>query len=236
MSSGRSLAVRGAAAVVAAMALAAALGCGTRCLAAPAAPAAAKPDVPAAVQAALAAYKDGKLADAVSQLQKAIAQIQQEMQGSLGGVLPLAPAGWAADEIKSTAAAVAGEESGSWTNVSRRYTRKADSVQTDISLTNSPQLVKVQKQMADALKNPQVLQAMKQGGRKDITPVTQPGWSGWMIVSREDDSAEVNAFSAEGYFIKVHVGKADAAALQTFWKAIDLKAIGGAAKAPGDKP
>ncbi len=172
----------------------------------------------------LKAYKDGKLNEAIAQLQAAIAAMQATQQKSLAGVFPKAPAGFEAGEIDSSAGSTnAGGSSMAIVNLSRTYTSKAENGPTvTITLTSSKDLIAAQKGMLEALKNPEMVKAMQASGAT-FKLFEQDGWAGWRHVEK-DGQAEIIVFG-KTCMLSVKVDKSDEKTLDLFWKLIDLKSV-----------
>lgn len=183
--------------------------------------------VEAAIQKGLKDYKDSKPQDAIAALQEAISLIQKSAEKGLGSYFPAAPDGWEASEIESHSMAGmgSGKDAGiSWTQISRTYTRKSDKMTVRMELTNAPQLIDVQKGMAEMYKNPQMLAAMNADGKTTVKPFDQSGWTGWTKIEKDKD-AELTTFS-KGNLLTIHVSKADETALQQFIGLMNFKAMG----------
>lgn len=172
----------------------------------------------------LAAYQAGKSAQALADLQQAIALIQEQLFQSLGAHFPEAPDGWKADKIKSQAMSMgSGQGSGSWTQISRTYTRVSDKIKVTLSLTNSSQLLASQQAAAEAYRNPMMMQMMNQDPNTTAELIDRDGWTGWKIIEK-GSKAQIIAFS-QLCLLSLDAGKADEEALDTIFNAIDLKAL-----------
>ncbi len=175
------------------------------------------------VAGALKLHKQGKTAEAVEQLQQAIALMQKTLQKGLASFFPAAPAGWKAGDIESSAMASATDSGGgSYTQVSRTYTRAADNVTVRISITNSPMLIAAHQAAAQAYANPQMIAAINQSGERKIELVRQEGWFGWI----ESQEGSAQAFAAcKGCMVTANVSNGELATLKRFWGAIDFKGL-----------
>ena len=177
----------------------------------------------------LKAYKDGKLSDAISQLQAAIAAMQAAQLKGMTGIFPKSPDGWEAAEIDSSAGTSSGGGSSlAIVTLKRDYTKKGagDGLQVTITLTSSKELMAAQQAMMETFKNPQLLAAMQAGGA-NIKLIDQDGWKGWRHVEK-GSAPEINVFNGS-YMLTVRVDKEDDKTLDLFGKLIDLKSI------PADK-
>ena len=191
--------------------------------------AAAKPkakvdQVEALITKALAAYKAGKAATAIDDLQKAISLMQKSLQKGMAGFLPAAPKGWTAGKIDSTSMSMGtAKDAGAWRQVSRRYTRTSDKLRVTITITNSPQLIQATKAASKMYQSPQMIAMLNRDPNMKVELVSQHGWSGWIVISK-GKSAQATAL-AKGCMLSVSASKDDEAALKAFWKAIDLKGL-----------
>jgi hypothetical protein len=190
-----------------------------------------KPDpVETLVAQGLARYKAGKTAEAIGDLQQAIALMQQSLQKGLAAFFPEAPQGWQAGKVESSAVAAAGTggEGGSWTQVSRKYTRQADRLAVTVEMTNSPQLIQAQQGLSSMYRNPQMLQVLNQDPNRKVELVQAPGWFGWIVVEK-GKTAQAAAY-CKSCLLTVQVPKGDEQVLKTFWNAIDLKGLAAGGK------
>ncbi|MBI5722810.1 MAG: hypothetical protein HZA50_02545 [Planctomycetes bacterium] len=177
----------------------------------------------AVIQKALADYKAGKINEAISGLQSAIAEMQKSQQKGLAGFFPKAPEGWEAGEIRSDAVAVGGSGGkGSWIIVTRKYSRK-DENSAEMSMTNSPDLVAPQKQLADTYKDGKMIEMMNVNPNVKFTAINKDGWLGWTIISKDADAQA--SLICGGTWISIRVEKADGKALNDLVNGIDLKAL-----------
>jgi hypothetical protein len=176
------------------------------------------------INSGLKAYKEGKLNEAVSQLQAAISAIQATLQKSMSAIFPKAPEGFEAGEIDTSAGSTSsGGSSFAVINLSRTYTSKADNgPSVTITLTSSKEMIAAQKAMLETLKSPEMVKAMQASG-ETFKPVEQDGWVGMRHISKEGP-AEIIVFS-KTCMLNVKVDKADAKTLDQFWKLIDLKSL-----------
>lgn len=177
----------------------------------------------------LKAYKDGKISEAISQLQSAIAAMQASQQKGLTGVFPNAPDGWEAGEIDSSSgASSSGSGNFAIVTLTRNYTPKGDAngPRLTMTLTSSKELIAAQQAMVAAFKDPQTLKAMQAAGA-NIKTIDQDGWTGWRH-SEKGQGSELTVFS-KTYMLSLRVDKEDDKTLDLFWKLIDLKSI------PSDK-
>lgn len=180
-------------------------------------------DVEAAIQQGLKDFKAGRSADAIQSLQSAISMIQKSQQKGAAKGFPKAPAGWEAGKLESQSISTgSATENFAWTMLTQAFTRKSDNTRVNIELANSPQLIEPQKAMFENLKNPQVLAMMNQSPDTKLSMISQDGWAGMKIVEKQE--AKIVAF-CDNSLITITVNKADEAALETFWKAVDLKAL-----------
>jgi hypothetical protein len=190
-----------------------------------------KPDpVEALIGQGLAKYRAGKTAEAIADLQQAVALMQQSLQKGLAAFFPKAPQGWQAGKVESSAVAATGTggEGGSWTQVSRRYTRQADKLAVTVTMTNAPHLIQAQQGLSGMYRNPQMLQTLNRDPNRKVELVQAPGWFGWIIIEK-GKRAQAAAF-CKGCLLTVEVPKDDEPLLKTFWSAIDLKGLAAAGK------
>lgn len=179
--------------------------------------------VEAEVAAGLKAFKAGKVQDAIAHLQKAISVMQGLLAGDLSSHFPKAPDGWEAGEVKTQALAATGAGSTSFTQARRRYVRKKDKLRVEITLTDSPQLLKAQQAAGKAFDNPAVLQMINQDPNRQVRRIRRDGWTGWSMINKPR-KAEAYVFTQHCLLV-IDVPKADADVLDTFLKAMDLKGL-----------
>ncbi|MCJ7543278.1 MAG: hypothetical protein MUP47_01725, partial [Phycisphaerae bacterium] len=129
-----------------------------------------------------------------------------------------------------------GEGGATYTQLTQRFTRKQDGATATVSLTSSNQLIDAQKPLAESYKNPEFLRMANLDPNMKVKLIDQDGWTGWIVIQKEGD-AQATALHS-GYLLTVQVDKPDEAALDIFWKAIDLKGLAGpgAASQPTSKP
>jgi hypothetical protein len=181
-------------------------------------------DAEAKIQQGLTLYKEGKAGEAIVALQDAIAIIQQSQSKGLAGYFPKAPEGWEAGQLESNSVSSgSGGEVMTMTTLSQKFTRKSDSLEVKVTLTNSPQMIQPQKTMLDNLKNPQILAAMNQDPDHKMKLVDREGWAGWQSITK-DGQAEMAAFNGAN-LLNINVDKDDEKVLNQFWSAIDLKGL-----------
>lgn len=191
-------------------------------------------DVEKLITSGLKNYKGGNTPQAIADLQKAVALMQKSINQGLAGFFPAVPAGWQTDEIESQALALGSAQgSGSWTMVSRTYTRQADDLRINLAMTNSPDLVANQQAAAEAYRNPMTLQMLNQDPNTKVEIIDQDGWFGWMVTSK-GQSASITAF-CHGCLLTVEASGDDADAVKTFWNAINLKGLAAAQPASTTK-
>ena len=102
-------------------------------------------------------YKEGKISQAIGEIEFALAQLKQKKAESLSQVFPAAPSGWTAE--KSQAQAAGGAMFGGGISASRGYANPSRGHVKIEVITNSPLLQSV----AMMLSNPMFLQGGKQG-------------------------------------------------------------------------
>ncbi len=194
-----------------------------------------KPDVVEALIAkGLAEYRSGKTQEAIADLQKAIAMMQKSLQKGMAAFFPKPPPGWEAGKVESTAMTMgSGEQSGSWTQVTRRYARTKDKVTVTVTMVNAPRLIEAQKSASAAYRNPQMLKMLNRDPKTRIALIDQAGWFGWTVVNK-GRSAQASAFS-KGCLLTAQAGNDDEQALKAIWNAIDLKALAAAQLKPAPK-
>jgi hypothetical protein len=190
--------------------------------------------VQAVVSKALDAYKEGRTQEAISQLQQAIAIMQQSQQTGMASFFPKPPDGFEAGQVDSQSATFgSGKQAGSYTHVSRVYTRKSDDLTVTVSLTDSPELIQAQKMVAEQFKNPSAVAAMNQNPDVVIKTLQGDGWFGWMTVNKKSD-AQVTAF-CNGCVLSINVNKPDQQVVEIFWQGINLKGLAAAHPAKPEK-
>ncbi len=179
------------------------------------------------IESALDKYKAGNVQEAIDALQKAIALLQASQRQGLAAFFPKAPQGWKAGKLESHSLSAGGNQEEtqiSYTTMEQTYTRESDGARVTVTLANSPQLIEAYKGMMESFGNPQMLAAMNQDPNHHIEVVNQEEWKGWSALNKGQD-AQINAFNGS-YLLTVQVSKEDKAALELFWKAIDLKGLG----------
>lgn len=178
------------------------------------------------IQSALDAYKTGQIQQAIDELQKAIAILQQSQREGLARYFPDAPSGWEAGKLDSNSFSAGGndaDKSFSYTTLSRPYTNKSNQTRVTLTLANSPQLIETYSAMLQNFQNVQMLAAINQDTNSHTELVDQDGWKGWSTVTKGQD-AKLISFNGS-YSLTVEVDKDDKADMEIFWKAIDLKGL-----------
>jgi len=174
-----------------------------------------------------AAVVAGRPNVAVAHLQDAIAKIQAAFTKNLASFLPEPGEGWTAGEPDTnTGSWGSGEGSFQWSHASRDYTRKSDDLRVAVVISNSPQLVRAQKQMAETFKNPQMRAMMERDPDKTIETSEPDGWF-VLVLTEKGRSAQVLAFKGKT-MVSIDAKRDDAAAVKEIWNAIDRKGLGSA--------
>ncbi|MGC9455608.1 MAG: hypothetical protein ACP5HU_12210 [Phycisphaerae bacterium] len=180
------------------------------------------------VREGLASYKAGRGSEAIERLQKAISLIQEEMGEDIASYVPDAPEGWTAGEVESSSGSMGGGGQGQqWVRLARTYTRDSDEMKVELTITNSPQLVGTQRAATAMFSNPQYMAMLQSNPDMSIEQIDRDGWNGWLVVDKQS-SAQLMAFSGST-MLALEAPKADKAAVETIFEAIDLKGMSEAA-------
>jgi len=180
----------------------------------------------AAIDQGRDAFAAGRTQAAIDHLQKAIGLMQSEATKGLASALPAVPEGWKAREpLTNSGAWGSGEGAFQWNSASRTYTREADGVKVEITLSSSPQLVESQRAMLKMYEDPQMRKMLNQAGGQKIEIVKKDGWQGLSIIGEGSD-ATIAAFRGKT-MLTITVGNGDAKILEKFWSAMKLSGLGG---------
>ena len=183
----------------------------------PVAMAADKPDpkIVQKIEQGLKAYKEGKDAEATVALQEAMTMIQKASASGLEAFFPDAPAGWEAGKVNTNTMNMAGQDGAvSFTTLERQYEKKNDKKGQSISmmLLSSAEMVANQKQMIDALSQPQMIDMLNAEG-STAKAINQDGWVGLLRVEKDGDGQILLFHGA--IMLTIHGRKADAATVVT---------------------
>jgi hypothetical protein len=192
-------------------------------------------DIEGKIESALKDYKTGKTGEAMTALQEAISLMQKSAQKGMAAFFPKAPEGWEAGKLDSQSISSGGDHTSSWTTLNQNFTRKKDELKVSVSLANSPELIKAQKGMLDAFKNPQMLKMMNADPARQIKLIEQAGWVGVRQVekAKDDNKGKVEIILIiDACMLTLNINSDDEAALDKFFKQIDLKALAAAAPKP----
>ena len=177
---------------------------------------------------AVVAYKAGKADDAITALQKAITLIQKQAIKGLESFLPKVSDNWTPGKIESNSGSWQDPRGGNWqwTSAQREYTQGSDDDTTtvEVALNSSPMVTSAMQSMIQSYRqNREIINMMAQAGTK-ITILETNGWQGYRMVQQD---GEAMALLVKGrLMLSIKVDKPDTAALDTFYNAIDLKALG----------
>ena len=164
------------------------------------------------VDEAVKLYKDGKYAQAASELEFAVQQIRQKQAGLLKDLFPDAPSGWTAGEPESTTAGAA--FFGGGISASRSYTKDNSRIKINV-LSNSPVLQSYMMMFS----NP-----MMMAGQGDLVKV-----AGYKAIRKFDAGSgegEMNIVVANKILVTIEGSKlSDAQAITTFAEAIDFAGL-----------
>jgi len=167
------------------------------------------------IQAGLDAYGHQDYRLAVEELNYALAQIQQKLNASNATLLPEPLAGWSADPVDNTSAAMA--LMGGGTNMSRTYRRDDQSVEISI-IANSPMVAG----MMAMISNPMVI-----ASNPDMKPYRYQRLKG--IQETSGDTLSITLGMGGQVMIKLEGrGLKDEKVLEDYLSAMDFKRIRGA--------
>lgn len=100
------------------------------------------------IQSGLEAYEQQDLQGAISDLNYAVAQIQEMVNAANAQLLPEPLDGWTADEVENAGAAMS--MLGGGTNMTRRYRRGVETVEINI-IANSPWVMSMMQMMGNPM-------------------------------------------------------------------------------------
>lgn len=170
------------------------------------------------------AYAKGENPVAIQKLQQAIDFIQQSGAKTLASFLPRAMDGWTANEPQTvTGNWGSGLQSFQWTQASRKYTREKDGLRVNVQITNSPQLIQGQRQMATMFENEQYIKMMNQDPNKKVRLFKKEGWTGWTIIESNGNANGVAL--SEDVMVTLDVNKGTEEVFTKFWKGVDFDGI-----------
>jgi len=183
------------------------------------------PKVVQKIEQGLKAYKDGKPTEATAALQEAMTMIQKANASGLEAFFPDAPAGWEAGKVSTQTMNMAGQDGAiSFTALERRYDKKDDKKGQSISMTllSSPEMVANQKQMIDALSQPQMIAMFNTDGNT-AKAISQDGWAGLLRAEKGGDG-QILLFHGTT-MLNIQGQKTDTATLEAFLKKVNLKGL-----------
>jgi len=179
--------------------------------------------VEALIQGALAAYRDGRSQEAIRLLHTAISAMQHEEDaGTLKACLPAAPEGWTVEVPRMVVGSYGGPDGESFqmTQISRTY-KHENGARVDVQITNSPQLVLPQRQLAETFANEQNVKMMNQDPNKTVKTYRKDGWTGWTQIDKTGDTAEAIALG-DKLMVTLRVNRADTRIFEQFWERVNL--------------
>ncbi|MBT8041778.1 MAG: hypothetical protein HKP10_07910 [Kiritimatiellales bacterium] len=174
---------------------------------------------------------EGEKAYAARDYQKAVdifQQVVQRLQLRIGEAIerffPDAHKGWTAGAVENTNwSGSSGEQSHSFVNSTRVYTRKADGVEITVQFCNWPMIMQGAKAGMAAYSNPMMAQMLKLQGI-EFKSDEKAGWIVMSIVDSKSDSTQINAFSDRAMIlVQTQASAADAAS--NYFGEIDLEGL-----------
>ncbi len=195
-------------------------------------PAEGDPAIVAAIDKGREAFKAGKDQEAIENLQKAIGLIQAKAMKGLAAFLPSRDeTQWEMGEVESQSGNWgSGETAFTWSQVSRRYTKKGGDggPEVNVMISNSPQLIEAQRGMVQMFKDPamRAMMAQNQDGQK-MDFIEEGGWLG--MITTQKDSCSVQVFHTK-VMVQIEVTNGDDKLAKEFWAAIDRDGLGAASK------
>ncbi len=170
------------------------------------------------------AYAKGESQVAIQKLQQAIDVIQQSGAKTLASFLPKSLDGWNASEPKTVSGNWgSGAQAFQWTQASRRYTREQDGLRVNVQITNSPQLIQGQRQMAAMFENEQYIKMMNQDPNKKVRLFKKEGWTGWTIIESNGNANGVAL--SDAVMVTLDVNKGSEEVFTKFWKGVNFDGI-----------
>ena len=169
------------------------------------------------INKALKLYQDGKVSQALTELDFAAAQLRQMKAESLGTIFPEAPDGWKAAKVKTGAMGAA--MLGGGISADREYRQDGGRGRINIKvISDSPML----QGLAMMMSNPMFAQS-SDGGKLMLIDGHKA-----LLKEQADDRAELQSIVNNKVLVEVKVnGTQDAASLaQDFFKKIDMKKLG----------
>lgn len=169
------------------------------------------------INKALKLYQEGKVSQALTELDFAAAQLRQQKAESLGKIFPEAPDGWKAQKVKTEAMGAA--MLGGGISAEREYRQEDGRGRITIKvISDSPML----QGLAMMMSNPMFAQG-SDGGKLMLI-------DGHKVLLKEqaDDRAELQTIVNNKVLVEVKVNRVqDAAAVaQDYFKKIDMKKLG----------
>lgn len=182
------------------------------------------------IQKGLAAHRANLPQEAINQLQQAVLLLQKSVEKNLAAFLPKPGEGWTADdpEVQSGMWG-AGEQGFQFTTATRHYEREEDGRSVEIVLTNSPQMVGMQKQLITAFQNPQMAAALGADPDRKVEMLKEDDWEGMLTVEK-DGEAQIIAVTGD-ILVTINVDAPDGDMARKFWASVDRKALAAIAKA-----
>ncbi|KIX14867.1 hypothetical protein [Dethiosulfatarculus sandiegensis] len=173
-------------------------------------------DITDQIKAGMELYEQGKVTEAINELEFALAQMRQKKADALGDVFPDAPDGWKAEKPQSEAASRA--MLGGGISATRAYTQKNGKGRAEIQImTDSPMI----QSLSMLFNNPMFLQGSGKG--KLIKVQGQKA----LLKSRSDKRAELQAMIDNKVLLEVKVNRYEGAAdfAKQLAESIDLDKI-----------
>ncbi len=176
-------------------------------------------DVTDAISAANKAYGGGDYKETSTQLQTALAHVNQQLIELLVGALPDPPSGWTADEAEGIDASAIGAGFFATLVVERTYTAPDGSEIDMVISANSPMLVSLRM----FISNPMMASMAGQTGMKKVTAC------GYDAIEHFDDGTyEMHVLAGNATLISIDGSKeSDVEYIRTLANATDCKTIVG---------
>jgi hypothetical protein len=168
------------------------------------------------INKALKLYQDGKVSQALAELDFAAAQLRQQKAESLSQIFPEAPEGWKADKVKT--GAMGSGMLGGGISAERNYRQAGGKGRITVKvISDSPML----QGLAMMMSNPMFAQG--DGGKLMLVDGQKV-----LLKEKADDRAELASIVNNKVLVEVKASRADDAAqlVQDFFKMIDMKKLG----------
>ncbi|MDZ7721509.1 MAG: hypothetical protein U5R06_01470 [candidate division KSB1 bacterium] len=167
------------------------------------------------------AYQQKDFKQAHDLLQQALGKINEKLSASFKPFLPEAPAGWTGEEADSRSMSFSAPDGNvRVTEAKQRFVNDAGTQTVQVTITNTPEILKPYQQMAQAMQAPMMKEMMDQQG-----VVKTENRAGWYIIVEETSSDTFKLTAVHEKVVVVISGADSEETSRKFLRNIDLRKL-----------